>query len=404
MENCYNDIRVVENFYVKGYSHKYLINTYANKNKEDKLFYENTYKKSILMRKKYIKNKSSLSLDFVDKVTPHSLFELMLIDSSASFESSIFNYNRSIQFEFFSDLNSLMRTILSNKFANNFNYALNDSICVSYNYDPLTKDRESIMSEKRFHFHIIAHTKEDLRTVSSSAISFSDIEKEIMKMRFVDPLLSLSSKIIIDLLKYYKYDDNLIIFNVMDEVKYNLPLGVKLVFKKNTEFPYELMNKIHKIIIQKYYELYNLIFIDSPTLWSRSKKRDFDYIEKNIKKINYLSDCTKTDLLERIKIIPEYSEKEYLLFKQNRKLAIQKLYLAGPAYSCTYYYNKTIDNKLYNILNIYYKTYTDLGGAGMTTFGKANAIRIKRNFGEFSESEILTRKSFQKHLLEEAVK
>ncbi|MCM1285687.1 MAG: hypothetical protein NC213_03510 [Acetobacter sp.] len=395
----YDDLKIIENFYMKGYNKRYLENTYAKLNKENKAFYDFAYQNSIIKRKTFQIANETLLLDFIDKVTPHSLYELMLIDSSINFKSTIFNYNELIQKKFFNELNIIIEKIFYIRAIENFNYATKNSISVTYNYDPYTYDRESIMSEKRFHFHIILHTNEEIKKVNDNITLYKNIDQNIMKIRLVDPTIILSTQIITDILKYYKLDENLIEFSIEDEINFFLPLGVKLVFDKKNHYPFKLMNKIHHIIIEKYYEIYNIIFNDKPAIWKRSKKKSMQYISEQINKLEYLEIKTKKMLIEYTSNIPEYKENDYENFKKDRKKAIQELYLAGPAYSCTYFLNKTIDGKQYNILNIYFKIFTDLGGAGMTSFGNASAIRIKRNFGEFTDREIFLRKSFQNYLV-----
>lgn len=96
----YDSLKIIENFYMKGYNKWYLENTYAKLNKENKAFYDFAYQNSIIKRKTFQIANETLLLDFIDKVTPHSLYELMLIDSSKNFKSTIFNYNELIQKNF----------------------------------------------------------------------------------------------------------------------------------------------------------------------------------------------------------------------------------------------------------------------------------------------------------------
>lgn len=49
------------------------------------------------------------------------------------------------------------------------------------------------MSKKRFHFHIILHTNEEIKKVNDNITEYKNIDKNIMKIRLVDPTIILST-------------------------------------------------------------------------------------------------------------------------------------------------------------------------------------------------------------------
>ena len=348
-------------------------------------------------------------IDFVNKATPHALYETMLIDAGREFKFSAFEYAENVQKEIFNLIYLTFHGAINyQKTEANPDYA----IVGTTNYDPFTIDRRTIMTEKRYHFHTICYTRNEYELALSTK-SGVDIIGQSEADRIIDPV----TVQIIDMM--YKYickrvnTKELINSSSDFAIKHGLPIGIKLklssVDKIKEEATIGIMNKVHRAIIEFYVLIHHCIFgkVFENTYY-RPWYRPEPLCNTEITRI------AKQQLLDEddIRTLLSVADRFRYMFRSKRVsdeyyndpyLAIFEVPLAGPAYSLSIFINNGIfasDLLLQDvIISFYPKFFSDLGGAGMTSFGGINAIKIKRGQGFYTKEEEEKRSVFLKYVL-----
>ena len=382
-------------FIKKKFFQVYRVFYHAKESKDEFSRFKQFYNGTILSEKVFEgqKETTALHISIVDKVTPHSLYDFMLIDSGINGRYSIYDYEETIIREYWHTAIKIVNCM--QEFSQDY-FKNRTEINIGYNYDPYTRDRESIMSEKRFHTHFILYTEKDVALVNHMQVRTSQIDCGL-RDRIIDPYLSLGCQLLYDSLRNNGINCMMNIDDARD-IKQHLPVGIKFVVDNPEKFLTSDMRFIHQIINETYFEIADAILKKRHGIWFRGKLKNKDEIYDNIEAIRWASSRSKTLLRNYIESrVRRVLDMEQI--REHRKELIYHIPLAGPAYSFSWYVNhKAIDNKN-GIFCIYPKIYSDMGGAGVTWIGNANAVRIKRGSGIFMEEELISRKNFQRYIL-----
>lgn len=352
------------------------------------------------------------SFALVDKATSHSLYEGMLIDASDNFSFSLFDYPENVKTSVFRIIASMFSTAeeqmrLMDRDSN---------ISFAFNYDPFTYDRPTIMTEKRFHFHVCCYGKKELERVSKEKV-FADTKNiSIFRQhRLLDPISFVFTDCLYEYISY-KYGQCelggfLLKPNQAEDAHLCSPLGLKFYIDNSLAFDsapiQNLMKIVHASTIELYDIFFNIIIGESfdPSkvkLWRRETMRPQKDIVADLNSLPFLTSKTLDEAVFTISQIRNLTEKQCLFLQNRPKIARCVMLLAGPAYSfsCT---RKKVSSEDKYICAFSPKFISDYGGAGLTSLGSANVVHIKRGIGWYEDSEVERRKAFI-YQLQKAVK
>ncbi len=124
----------------------------------------------------------------VDKLIPHSQFDMMLVDCGERFYSTPFQFGPETALACFSVAADFAR----------YSKDLGLTPIACYNYDPHTHDRKSGMSMKRAHMHLIARTPAELAQMREGRKRLRDVNGAVKRRGFVDEAAVLGTMILQD--------------------------------------------------------------------------------------------------------------------------------------------------------------------------------------------------------------
>lgn len=378
--------KVIDIFPVKGF--RIDTNVYGTKiNKEADHLFKRYYNNTIEKEKTY---GNEVKIALVNKMEPHSLYDCMFIDSNRNFKNSIYEYDKNIIEMFWTDILNIEKKLIDIYKSENIK-----SIALTYNFDPCTYDRESIMSEKRFHLHIIMRTENDIELAKALVKSENKVDKFYYD-RIVDKAYEFTVGLLYDEIKNDSKINLPMHIDRKRDIQNNLPLGLKWDFNKNWEAVKDFLVgdlcKIHKLIIKCYGDFMSEFFIGKSGMWKRPILNKERLLSQNVKYKELLSNYSEKQICSFRNIFDDFSIDYSSL---DRKYLISNYPLAGPAYSFSLFYD-IIKERI--IMAIHPKVFSDMGGAGVTWFGETNAIRIKRGVGYFTTYESKIRSDFIRHV------
>lgn len=325
---------------------------------------------------------------FINKMPPHSIYDSMILAFDDAIKSSVCDISETAVSIIFNTTHDYLHFIGNPENIHLFGLDGGYLHCC-YNYDPYTRDRESGMSEKRFHLHWNYWTPQQLRDVNIR--SFGTIQDLAWKRRLLDPLQFLGAQIAHDVLKGAVVGVPLMPIDHKRDLKLGLPVGLKMKFEDWSVLQNSLLVKIVRELHTHLYDTYWLITkaftgLDRPPTepWQRHLLLPREQIIQNIQKIDFLSSASKYGLSILADNLRDISPQLMNLFKKNKLTRIRHLVHAGPNYSLGLYSIKPnlVQQPLYQSGPVYLvlqtKMFSDIGGAGLCYMGALPIIRLAR--------------------------
>ncbi|MBI5456580.1 hypothetical protein HY969_02470 [Candidatus Kaiserbacteria bacterium] len=324
----------------------------------------------------------------MDKLTPHSLYEVMIMSASVERKSSILDHD------------AATRRLIFNLMSKFPEYAHSRGLYpyLAFNYDPLTQDRESGQAEKRFHAHLIGRTSDELAEITEHQQPLGKISP-MVRRRLVDETSILGSLIAFD---YFKETPFRTIEIAPPLQQKNGPL-LEFVLKKGwddlstREFEADFC-QIHSGLEKLYELLVSGVAEGQSGEWKRPQLRlatDLP-LEQSLREMKWLSPESRSAFLHFVKHLKSSILEKTHLFRnpKYRNITTHVYPLAGLCYSVGF----CEDNSHVKMV-IKPQIFSDFGGAGLE---KLNGIitRIRRGVGTFDDKEMAERKKFQSGFVE----
>nr|AEP14313.1 hypothetical protein [Sulfobacillus thermotolerans] len=270
--------------------------------------------------------------------------------------------------------------------------------CLIYNFD-LTKDRENGMSNKRFHMHL--NYWPSYTTLMKRPTTFANLSS-VERVRLFDPLLFAGPGIVRDIIPV---DTQVVMpcsWTVDEAIKFGLPIGSTFEIvggwrTLQTERFAIWLQQVHESLANAYSnvrrELVQEPFEDP---WSRPNLVPPDVRIKRIDAQPLSDDARK--LLKYLAIPLQNLNPQLIQYlRSHKKLRIRHMSLQGLSYSVAFHpLGWGQDTKILVVVQL--RLFTDIGGASLTYFPGFPLIRVQRNEGTLSASEIQTRVQFQTEL------
>lgn len=348
---------------------------------------------------------SGRRFDLINKIFPHSAIEAMIMDSSDDYRHSLFQYSKDDQIILVKRIVDIIRR--AERIARDSH---NRTFCIvaAMNFDPYTNDRASIMTDKRFHCHVMLHGEDTIQKAVGLTTSVAEVQDIKMLNRLIDPI---SISLIQPFYQYIMRQNEEMFSRVMKpsenkDVELGLPIGIKIELSQIDELAscqmMELLNNLHLLYDSFYQTWFSCIYgMDYQSYdrkdWYRPEMKSPIEALDELLRCGMIEDHQKD---EAMFILRELQNMGTEVFSQDTKEARSRMLLNGPAYSITITGNGKVDEPLKWYLSFYPKYLSDLGGAGMTSFAGINAIRIKRNSGMFAEKILEKRMDFLSEIKE----
>lgn len=345
-------------------------------------------------------------LSVVKNIKPHAFYECMLMDMEEKVNSGIDELTEEMRKKIFDISHSFVSYVSESEVMDRYELAQGNFQLV-YNYDPATLDRESGMSEKRFHLHLSYWPKWEFCLNARKIESLSALEKTL----FLDPILVASESILYD---YFR-----------DKLK----MGQLIVPKQGglTEFPYGLMIRyngwdvlksdlfqkeivdIHILMKELYKRISECFFVDDcemNQLWKRKELNDPYFISEKLNELEFLSLESKEylDILAvSMRDIPDGVMRR---LQDKRQYRIQMLSLNGLSYSFGMFTvnSNSKESRLKDQSEVYAviqpKLFSAIGGAGLPYSYHNPVIVLKRNAYSYDDIKINKHEAFQKEFLD----
>jgi len=333
-----------------------------------------------------------------DKTKPHALNEIMIISKSTEIIPNLFDHSS----RFINKVFDVMGQFTD--------YARADKLVpsISWSYDPMTHDRESGQSEKRFHAHLIARSQDEVNKALASQKPLSELS-HIQQRRIVDEAIIVNAMVAYDFLKNSTEYSTV---NFIPPLSGNC-LTPALFFEikngwetfKSGSFREEL-GDIYDKLEKLYQQLLPEVTAEKENTgdWQRPRIIDSARVVQNIDRESYdwMSETTRETFLKFLSGLENrfISEQRSQFFKKNQKTHRAILTYVYPlgGFSCNISFCEMKDGKVQGQIRL--PLFSDMGSAGMT-FIQGVPTKIKRGVGEngqpenFNNSELEQRRKFQ---------
>lgn len=342
-------------------------------------------------------------LAFINKLNPHSLYDMMILAADELPKSSISDLARSTAKTLLEIAYNFLQFIANED--NIRKYKLdNGRFHFCYNYDRDTIDRESGMAEKRFHLHLNYWTQDE--HIPEKIIKVADINKLSWRRRLLDPISFLGPQIAYDVLGGEVAGIKLLEPDNKRDANLGLPVGLKIKFDNwsvlNEEFLINILRELHSKIFDTY-DLLSIAFTgekNTAKKWERNRLLDSEQIISNIQNIDWLSNESREGLIILAKSLKNIKPNTMNYLKKHKDYRVRHLSMGGLNYSLGLFCPGTNSSRgalvdqgpVYLVFQT--KMFADLGGAGISYMGNIPIVRINRGIGVFSEDEVLMRNDF----------
>ncbi|MFH1971377.1 MAG: hypothetical protein ABIJ05_03285 [Patescibacteria group bacterium] len=353
------------------------------------------YSKSISYKDFIEKSKSNVltevefnhldSFILMNKITPHAVLDVMVIDGSK--EEHLFTNNYSEN----------KKRFLFKLFKGFIKYARVNELYpyIAFNYEPHTKDRDSGQSVNRFHTHLIARDYSELNNALTKAKKVSKLD-EITRRRVVDESTYLFTTLSFEIMSKF---DKFKVLKLVEPFSKQSPVPGQLFeitdFSLHNNKLFDEIEMINGIYNEIFEEIHSRFFNGQTGVWKRPSKISEDKIYTIVNEISKEYGFTKkaqSFLRQFYNSFYKFDQKDIDLLKSNRKLSTYMIPLSGP---CVNYAIYTKNDKYY--LYVRPQLFSDLGGAGLQIYNNT-LFKIKRNFYPISQKELNERSKFQQDI------
>ncbi len=329
------------------------------------------------------------SLFLMDKLTPHSQYELMVMSAGKVTKSALSEHDRKTRAVFFT-------------IANNFpQYAKTHDLYpyIAFSYDPETFDRESGQCEKRFHAHFIGRSIEEMAVVRSGARQLSELSP-LRRRRLIDESTVVGSILAYDFIRHGAplYKLKMVRPFADDEspfLSFTLAQGWDTLLTDAFDADFIA---IHSALVQVHESLMAACTDGQSGMWQRPSIQEStddhqsQFLRSRLSNLKWIEPESLETLLNFLQNLKPslLSRNSHLLRDSNfRDVAIHVYPLAGLCYSTAFF---EIGGSVQMIIRP--QLFSDLGGAGVELL-QGVTTKLKRSSGVFSENEMLARKQFQ---------
>lgn len=358
-----------------------------------------------------IKISEEESIAIMDKKKAHSLFEVMVIQTASVIKEGIDELSNA-EFRLFTHLMKVFGSFISDQ---NYIDMFELQGClprISFNYDPLTHDRESLQDIKRFHAHMFLISPEQQRYIANHKRKFVETCDLYQKRRLVDPFSFIAEQILLDLHQTKKVlvpDTMALVQSSFEEkVASGQPLGLNINFLNGWEsigdeaFNSYLLS-IHLAIKQATNEIY-FAFTGNKVKDVRNERYsllDRVTIEHNLNQLTWLSRISREALLQIAGKLKPFPRKLVTSPNLHSKLINHHVIANGSAFTVSISSDQCIgDQGKYPVsMNISVRLFSDIGGAGLFGCRNVSSIYLNRRDGFYSDLQMTKRHKFQEAFL-----
>jgi hypothetical protein len=272
-----------------------------------------------------------------------------------------------------------------------------------FNYDRDTIDRESGMTEKRFHLHLNYWSGEEVD--QSSPVCFGTLSSLAWRRRLLDPIAFLGASIAYDLLGGQVVGVPLLPLDHDRDLQLGLPAGIKIRFDNWSILTGWRLTDIIRTLHIQFYEGWRRISraltgTDTPPgAWYRHRLLPLAEIIQNIHMIPGLSEMSQAGLVVLANTLRDIPQRLMEFLKQRQWLRVRHLSMGGLNYSLGLYSQarNRVGEPLINSGPVYlvvqFKLFADIGGAGISYMGDVPVVRISRGEGFFFTAEDIQRRT-----------
>jgi len=321
--------------------------------------------------KPFLLQQINQNLGFFDKPKPHSLFELMVMQSG---------YNQQAGFFDLPEINQQECLKIFHKFVQ-YSKSLDLTPIISFSYDPHTTTRPPSQSVKRFHAHLVARSKQEINDLSSHKAYLHKFDT-FYKRRVIDEFSIVAGYVLAEIyanvfinspFKVYKP------FEIYDLPNMVISLSSWDELEKSSF--YTVFKTMHFYITEIMSSLFSSSSSQSDLLQTfLNYQNKFNFSTETLDLVKFFINKLKLDIL---------SGKDYKSFQQNSKILEHTVPLSGPAYSTSFFEK---DNQI--LLNIRPVLFSSVGGAGIVPMDGL-LTQIQRSAYTVNTDEIKKRKIFQ---------
>ena len=362
------------------------------------------FKKDVI-RYEYVKSTSGITdcLAFIDKLMPHSILDTMIMCMDNN-KSSINDLNFNSVWFIFRTIYGFIQFVSKNEVITKYQL---DKVFFQgcFNYSNTSRDRETGMSEKRFHLHLNFWRENEI--CFSNKKLFRQLKNKSDILYYIDPLEVVGEYIFYDYFTKVEFLSGKVIS----------PYECKEIYSTGFKIEYDgWMNLMEKNFIldillvdrtiSDIYHLFESVFLEGDVKgeWKRKKLRDINDIQKNINCINWLSLKTKKMLYIIASNLKDIDDKLMGKIRNNKYARTRLLAIDGVNYSLSiipanYKSKKIVQSKKFMVI-IQPKMFCDKGGAGIPCIGNVAKVNLVRNARRFTYDEMCQRKEFHKDFIE----
>lgn len=311
-----------------------------------------------------------------DKRSPHALYELMLMSAGGTHRPGLHDHSPA-----FGRALGVVAACFAEHCA-----AYELSPVVSWSYDPVTVDRESIQGEKRFHAHLVGRTGKERADVAAKAVRAGGLSA-VRSRRIVEEASVLGALLSADIvdrdaLRVLQPVPALSTHTATATAQFLLPEGWNSL--THPELRDDLVY-IHRKLRTMYDAIMKACTTGTAGMWRRPSLRAFDPQSIDVP-LRAATRATLTHYLRALR--PE------LLSEPVKRSRTTYVYpLADLAYAVTI---AEQDGQVY--LHLRTNVFSDLGGAGISIIDGV-IVKTKKGMGDMRNDEIAARSTFQADFL-----
>lgn len=279
---------------------------------------------------------------------------------------------------------------------------------ISYNIDPFTTIKPSIQDLKRLHIHYYLMEKKDLSKINKNKMLLGDLNNSALKKKLIDPLSFILAQIAFEYLNYNLKNSNAV--SIIDPCLKNfitkgLPIGLNFTLHKGIKFLEShqfriYFKEIFTALNQCYEELASIIFIHPFQYNTPIKKLNkLNSIKNRFAEIEWMSPSTKEEFLKTIATMKPFPRKVLKYLKKKGEWLAQLVPTQGLSYTVSLnpvqLIKKSNSKDIPFLLNIDFRFFSAVGGAGLFGINNCNAVLLNRGAGSFSKQDVIKRSQFQ---------
>lgn len=353
------------------------------------------------------------SIAIMDKKKAHGLFEIMLIQTGKIIKAGIDDLSND-EYQLFTQLMRVFgKFILDETLKDELN--LKGYLPrISFNYDPLTRDRDGLQDIKRFHAHMFLVSPEQQDYIEENKRKISQIEGSYQKRRLADPWSFITEQLLHELHLARRVSlpkgISLVYMSPEEKILKGHPLGLNLQIINGWNYIGEeafskyLLNLQAAIKIATD-EIYIAFTGDrvKDVLFERNSLLDPETIRYNLTQITWLSESSRQVLIQISEILKPFPEKLMKSTHFHPQLINHHVIANGPAFTVSISSELNVgeqeeSNSIF--MNISVRLFSDIGGAGLFGCQNVSGIFLDRMKGEFTEAQMTLRHLFQRKFLQ----